>query len=174
MHSAIIKSKVSRNKEVAKLSDHEALLYTWALSHTDDYGRIDCDPDFWVLNVAPGRTSRVKVRRTLEKLAELGLIVLYTVEGDPGRFGVFPKWRSHQGFSDKYTLQALYPNPITGEIEDKKQWQQIDKNSYRMTLGEELLKKNGKVRESPVDLNLRNELRKKFGLEPIERKVEGV
>lgn len=125
MHSAVLKSKISTSIQVAKLSDHAALLFTWALSHTDDYGRMRACPHWWTLTVAPGRTTVAKARKAVAEIVSVGLLIPYSCCGE--EYLYVPNWFKHQGFNDTYSLKALYPNPTTCAVEPTTKWPEFRK-----------------------------------------------
>lgn len=115
----MVNRTISESKQVADLADRVscagALFWTWMIPHLDREGRISGNP--WVLKgkVCP----RIKVvtpglvEETLAVAQELGLIILYEVDGD--LFVEFPKFISNQkGLRVDREAESHYPPPSAG------------------------------------------------------------
>lgn len=80
-----ISTEISTDPKLARLAQHGTLpmlLYTWAIPHMDDWGRLSADPVEFRLLVCPAlNLSDNQVQEALEQIAEVGLWQLYTVEG---------------------------------------------------------------------------------------------
>ena len=84
--SSGVSTGISIDAKVAELSQSgylAPLLYTWAIPHTDDAGRITGDPLQFKLAVCPGLPATVaEITAALEQIAAVGL---WTYHEDGGR-----------------------------------------------------------------------------------------
>ena len=101
---------ITRGKRIKLLSDGSALLYTWAIPFTDDFGRIDGDPEVvWadLFSMRKGWNPE-KVAKSILEWAEAGLGRWYAVnthtvfQFDQDNFEEFQKGIIHKRTSSKY------------------------------------------------------------------------
>ncbi|MGG3454221.1 DnaD domain-containing protein [Paenibacillus rhizolycopersici] len=76
----MISKVISISEKVNNLPDFDALLYTWMIPHTDDFGRLEGSPGTVRALVIPRRNNTDEdVRAALQRMAEAGLILWYKV-----------------------------------------------------------------------------------------------
>ena len=95
-----ISTDMSTDPKLAELAEHghlPLLLYTWAIPHADDYGRMTGDARQFKLLVCPAlNVSKNEVFEALQQIADVGLWHLSEVDG---RWIIaFPEdsWYKHQ------------------------------------------------------------------------------
>lgn len=100
---------VSLSKKLARVSVHSALLYSWIMPFTDDYGRFEAEPEIVKSQVVPRRKDfdETIVWECLKELHEIGLIVLYEIDGE--RYLWIPKFEDFQTFKTDRKRKAEYP-----------------------------------------------------------------
>jgi hypothetical protein len=80
-----ISTDISTDPRLADLAEHgvlPVLLYTWAIAHADDWGRMTGDARQFKLLVCPGLDVTARdVDVALTQIADVGLWLRYTVEG---------------------------------------------------------------------------------------------
>ncbi len=100
-----ISTDISTDRQVAELAEHgplPLLLYTWAIPHADDWGRLSGDPRQFRLLVCPGLDVTARdVEQALTLIAETGLWLRYEVGGK--WYIAFPpaSWFKHQNYIPK-------------------------------------------------------------------------
>ena len=105
-----ISTDISTDSRVAQLAEYGPLplmLYTWAIPHADDWGRMTGDPRQFKLLVCPGLDVTAKdVEQALTAIAEVGLWLRYDVAGK--WYIAFPpsSWFKHQNYIPKSKRQA--------------------------------------------------------------------
>jgi hypothetical protein len=92
----MVSSSISTDARVRALPCAQArLLFTWALTHADNLGRMRAEPGFVRAVVLPHEDATdADVEGWLANMARLGLVELY--EADGGRFLQFRAWAKHQ------------------------------------------------------------------------------
>lgn len=120
MNSAVIKFTLRTDDRLADASALACLMYTWAHTACDDYGRLKATPGWWAMNVVPGRASVCEVENGLADLIRAGVLAPYEVAGE--RFVRIVDWFQTQSFQELHMMRALYPNPDTGERETSMLW----------------------------------------------------
>jgi hypothetical protein len=107
-----ITSDISTDAKVSDLAPYGVLpmlLYTWAIPHADDLGRITADPRQFRLLVCPAvETTPAEVETALEQIASVGLWEMREESGQ--RYFQFPleSWFKHQSYINaKKREQAL-------------------------------------------------------------------
>lgn len=105
----IIKTQISLSEQVNDLSIHSALLFTWLIPHTDDFGRMYGNARRVKAIVVPMRDDydTQKVRECLDELHSAKLIDLYKVDGD--YYIQLPAFETHQTGLHKRT-KSKYPD----------------------------------------------------------------
>jgi hypothetical protein len=82
-----VSSDISTDPKIEQLSEHGTLpllLYTWGISHADDWGRITGDPRQFRLTVCPSLAiTAVEVELALDRIAAVGLWSRYVADGKP-------------------------------------------------------------------------------------------
>lgn len=106
----IIEKSISTSKKLSKVSDGAALLYSWIIPHTDDFGHIEAEPHLVKSIVVPLRDSMTLevVTKLLDELYNIGLATRYQVGGDVYleiyKFNDFQTFRSDRERKPKYPL----------------------------------------------------------------------
>lgn len=100
-----INTDISTDPKLARLSKHgplPLLLYTWAIPHMDDWGRMTGDPLEFKLMVCPALdVTPEQVNEALHQIADAGLWQLYQVD-DKQYLAIEPeKWFKHQSYIPK-------------------------------------------------------------------------
>jgi hypothetical protein len=105
-----ISTDISTDTQVAELAEHgplPLLLYTWAIPHADDWGRMTGDPRQFKLLVCPGLDLTARdVEQALTLIAEAALWLRYEVGGK--WYIAFPpsSWFRHQNYVPKSKRDA--------------------------------------------------------------------
>jgi hypothetical protein len=108
MPNRILKESICYSDDIDKLSAFEETVFYRLIVKVDDYGRIDGRPGFLksTLFVTKNGISEKNVSEAVARLASLGLVRLYEVDGKP--FLCLPKWHLHQRVRDS---KEKYPAP---------------------------------------------------------------
>ena len=109
MPNRILKESICTSATVDQLSCQEEVLFYRLIVQCDDYGRLDARPAIILAKCFPLRVDKVKqslIRRHLARLAEVGLIRLYTVDGSS--YLCMTTWDKHQQMRAK---RSKYPEP---------------------------------------------------------------
>jgi len=111
----MISKSISTSRKVNRLPDRVALLYTWLIPHTDDFGRLEGDALSIKAKIVPMRNcTESEIIEDLALIEKHGLIEQYEVKGE--------KYLQIIGFEDFQTFRidrprrALYPN-IQGKMD---------------------------------------------------------
>lgn len=109
----LIDKSISNSRKVNGVSDRAALLFTWILPHTDDYGRVEGGADDVLFSIVPRRNwSLEEVCDAIEELYFAGLIRTYRVEGrryiEVYRFDDFQILRKDRSRTAKCPLPIEY------------------------------------------------------------------
>lgn len=108
MPNRILKESVCTSDTIAKLTWFEEVLFYRLIVNCDDYGRFDGRPQIVKNRLFPLKealTTR-NVGEAINKLASVGLVVLYKFEDKPFLF--IPTWDCHQTVRAK---RSRYPAP---------------------------------------------------------------
>lgn len=111
-----LSKSISLDEKVNALSDDTArLLFTWLISHLDCEGRLHGDPTTVKSIVFPRRKISVRrIDKYLEEIANLGLILRYSVNGNV--YLLAPQFEKHQtGLQKSKEAQSQIP-PFTPEL----------------------------------------------------------
>lgn len=108
MANRIVKDSIRTSKSVNELSDFQFRLWIYLITYVDDYGRGSADPELLKGFVFPRRkgVTEQQILRTLDDLANAGMIHLYEIGGEP--FLYFPNWDKHQRIQTK---RSKFPAP---------------------------------------------------------------
>jgi hypothetical protein len=120
MNSAVIKAAMRIDDRLADASALACLMYTWAHTACDDYGRLKATPGWWAMNVVPGRASVADVEIALASLVRCGVLESYEIDDE--RFVRIRDWFDTQSFQELHMMRAIYPNPESGEREPSMLW----------------------------------------------------
>lgn len=100
-----ISTDISTDPKLAILAEHGTLpmlLFTWAIPHMDDWGRMSGDPLEFKLQVCPALSlTPEEIQETLEKIKEVELWELYEVNGKQYISINSDKWFKHQTYINK-------------------------------------------------------------------------
>jgi DnaD/phage-associated family protein len=106
----MISKSISVSERVNQLSTFAALLYTWMISHADDFGRMPGSPAKIKALVIPMQANSIsEVEQALQEMDSRKLIVWYEV--DDTKYIQFPGWEKHQAGLHKRT-NSSYPEPL--------------------------------------------------------------
>lgn len=113
-----ISTEISTDPRIADLAQHgplPLLLYTWAIPHADDWGRLTGDARQFKLAVCPALdTNAREIDDALDQVASVGLWQRYEVDGR--KYIAFPTeaWYKHQSYISKQKRQrdgSSFPPP---------------------------------------------------------------
>lgn len=78
--------RISYSDKLDRVSDRAALLYTWMIAHTDDWGRMQAETSYIRKKVIPGRKwSENQIQKALEQLDKEELIIVGYNDKHPGK-----------------------------------------------------------------------------------------
>lgn len=107
MPNRIIKESICRSDIINLLKPFEEILFYRLIVVCDDYGRFDGRPEIIKGSCFPLKDTAVKdIGKSLERLAEVGLVDLYDVHGKPVL--QLSSWSEHQQIRAK---KSKYPAP---------------------------------------------------------------
>lgn len=108
MPNRIIKESICYSDDIDKLTAFEETVFYRMIVRADDYGRLDARPSFLksMLFVTKQGITEKNVQDAVLKMASVGLVRLYEVDGKP--FLSFPKWDLHQRVRNS---KEKYPAP---------------------------------------------------------------
>ena len=109
MPDRIIKEKICTSETLNQLSDFEERFWHRLTVNCDDYGRFDARPAVLRGRLIPlmeGKTLK-DVEKALSRLASVGLVELYEVDGKP--FLRVVKWDTYQRIRAK---RSKFPRPL--------------------------------------------------------------
>lgn len=110
MPNRILKESICASDSIDKLSWFEECVFYRLMVNCDDYGRFDGRVSIIKNRLFPlkeGLKPKI-VEQALQKLAAVGLVVLYESDGKP--FLYLPTWEKYQTIRNK---QSKYPDPNT-------------------------------------------------------------
>lgn len=106
----MISKDISTSRKVNRLTERAALLYTWSIPHTDDFGRLEGDALSLKAKVVPMRSNTTdEIEQDLKEMEGLGLIFRYEVKGE--KYLEIVGFDDHQTFRADRPRRALYPSP---------------------------------------------------------------
>jgi len=96
----MISRSISTSKKLNKVSDQSALLFSWMISHVDDWGKIEGDPETIKGLIVPIRDSFTikKIGDYLFELANIELIWYYKEKTSENYFIEIVNFDEHQSF----------------------------------------------------------------------------
>ncbi|MBE3087719.1 MAG: hypothetical protein IMZ71_01175 [Chloroflexi bacterium] len=146
---------VSISQKLAGLpSDSDRLLWTWLLAHLDREGRFYAEPSVVKGHAVPRLKNHTEetITESLERLAAVGLIVLYEVNGD--RYLQYTQFDEHQAglHKDREAPSPCPPPPVKVRRKSGKGPAKVPLNIREGNIRED----NIKVLESWNSLNIRN------------------
>lgn len=122
----MISKTISTSKQVSKMSDFAQLLFTWAIVHADDFGRMDGDPEVVLATVIPMQRHRNPddVAESIEEWRLNGLVWWFSLEEQA--VIQFRTWDKHQTGLNKRT-SSKYPSHEESKSSEK--FREILRNS---------------------------------------------
>lgn len=106
----MIERDISLNLRVADLSDGAALLFTWAIAHTDDYGVIHGDPRRVKAEIVPMRDWDIEtVSAYIDEWVTAGLVFRYWHGSNV--YILFTGFDGHQTGLERRTRNRALPHP---------------------------------------------------------------
>ena len=104
-----LKDSIRTDRKVNELSDFEYRLWSYLITYVDDYGLGSANAAIVKGFVFPLRKSVTEksIEDALSKLATIGLIRLYEVDGES--YLCFPKWSVHQRIQTKKPKHPVPP-----------------------------------------------------------------
>ena len=113
MPNRMIKESIRTSRNVNSLSDFEFRVWLYLITYVDDYGRGSADTELLRCFVFPRRKNitESQIGVALNKLASLGMVNLYEVDGEP--YFCFPKWANHQRIQTK---RSKFPDPPSSTV----------------------------------------------------------
>lgn len=108
MPNRILKNSICSSDTIDSLSWFQEVVFYRLLVNCDDYGRMDARPKLLKSMLFPlkDRLSSKDVEDAVQRLADVGCVRLYEVEGKPYLY--LPTWGSHQNIRAK---KSKYPEP---------------------------------------------------------------
>lgn len=114
MPNRILKESICTSETIDKLSAEEERFFYRLIVQCDDFGRLDARPQILRAKCFPLKTDSLTnedIQRWLKALVEVGLIVLYEVDGRP--YLQVITWAKHQRTRAK---ESKYPDPSKGRV----------------------------------------------------------
>lgn len=107
MPNRVIKESICDSERINRLSPFEEVTFYRLLVNADDYGCFDARDMVIKSRLFPLREIKTtEIKKTVERLADVGLITLYTVNGKP--YLIINKWGEHQRLR---VSRHKYPTP---------------------------------------------------------------
>jgi hypothetical protein len=130
-----IHSDISIDAKVSDLAVHgplPLLLYTWAIPHADDWGRLLGEPKQFKLLVCPALdVSAAEIEEALNQIAEVGLWYRYQVDGK--WYIAFPEdaWFKHQTYINANKRENDSKSKIPAPPKNAAKHQETTKNAAK-------------------------------------------
>ena len=116
MPNRVIKESICDSERINQLTPLEEITFYRLLVNADDYGCFDAREMVVKSRLFPLRDIKAaEVKKTIERLAAVGLINLYTVNGKP--YLIINKWGEHQRIRvsrHKYPMPDEADNTMCG------------------------------------------------------------
>ena len=163
MPNRIIKESICTSETIDSLSPFQEIFFYRLLVNCDDYGCMDARVKVLAARLFPLRDVKEKeIENAVEKLAEVGLIGLYEVDGR--RFMKVLKWADHQRVR---VSKHKFPEP------DEAQLAATRGNSRQLAAnGGNLRPESQSESESESESNIEREPRKRFSPPSVEEVAE--
>lgn len=145
MPNRILKESICASDSIDQLSWFEECVFYRLIVNCDDYGRFDGRVSIIKNRLFPlkeGLKPKI-VEQALQKLAAVGLVVLYESDGKP--FLYLPTWEKYQTIRNK---QSKYPDPNT-----YKQLNSIEINCNQLNANVPVIQSNTIQSESESESN---------------------
>jgi hypothetical protein len=141
----MLKKAISMSRRLADLkTDSARMLYTWIIPHLDVEGRFYANPEMIKGSVVPRVKDfdEAKIQDCLTDMANVGLIILYKIDGD--LYLQLRKFKDHQKLRPKREAKSIIPSPL---LPDKPRTMpaQVPDNSGSMTAQDKI--REVKIRE---------------------------
>lgn len=106
----MLSKTISTSRKVNRLPDRSALLYTWLIPHTDDFGHLEGDAISIKAKIVPMRSvSEQEVQQDLDLMVQNELIQIYEIKGE--KYIEILNFDSFQTFRSDRPRRAEYPGP---------------------------------------------------------------
>jgi len=114
----MLKKKISRDEEVAKLSDKTIILYTWCIPHLDVKGKILADAHILQGVVVPylKRFTRKVIEKCVDELGKSPLVVVY---GNGHKYMKFKGFSKNQKVNEEREAPSEIPDPTPDQLQSK-------------------------------------------------------
>lgn len=108
MPNRILKESIRTSKSINAMSDFQFRLWAYLITYVDDFGRGSAEPDILKGFVFPRRkcVTEATIKAALSDLANMGLVHLYTVDGDS--YLCLRNWEKHQ---NRRATSSKFPEP---------------------------------------------------------------
>jgi len=105
----MISKSISTSKQVSGMSEFAQLLFTWAIPHADDFGRMDGDPEVVLATVIPMKRDRSPedVVEAVKEWVNASLVWWFCIDSQP--VIELRTWEKHQTGLNKRT-KSKYPS----------------------------------------------------------------
>ena len=143
----MLKKAISTSRRLADLkTDSARMLYTWIIPHLDVEGRFYADPDMIKGAIVPRVKDfdEQKIQECLTDMADVGLILLYIVDGDI--YLQLRKFEDHQNIKKDREAPSKIPSPINTNSGVDQENSGVDQELVRRTQTEDK-RREGKLRE---------------------------
>ena len=111
----MLNRSISTSRKLAKCDDRTALIFSWIIPHTDDYGRMDGEAKMVKAQVCPLRDYTEKdVQTSLDQLESVGLIRRYEVNGET--YLEVIAYNDNQYHRPDRQRKGECPDPVSGQI----------------------------------------------------------
>jgi len=122
----MLAKSISTSRKLNKVGDSSALLYTWMLSHLDDFGNFDGAVDVIRGSIVPMRNWKLdKVQKIMDELLAIGAWVLYEVDGEPYiHCEKFNDFQTFKGDRERISLYPKYKQELRKPVDSK--WNPMD------------------------------------------------
>jgi hypothetical protein len=143
----MLSKTISTSRKVNRLPDRAALLYTWLIPHTDDFGHLEGDAMSIKAKVSPMRSiTEQEVLQDLELMVQNELIRTYEVRGE--KYIEISNFDTFQTFRTDRKRKAEYPGPDgTLPVDTQRYTTDIPEGDIAPRKGREEKGREGKVRE---------------------------
>lgn len=156
MPNRIIKESIHTSDKVNAMSDFQFRLWVNLITYVDDYGRGDARIPIIKGQCFPlrERITNREIETALNKLADIGCICFYVVDGRPYLY--FPNWESHQTVRNH---KSKYPEPPVQQLNS------IESNCNQLNANVSVIQSNPiqSESESEYESNTRKAQKHKYG-----------
>lgn len=113
----MISKSISTSLKINKLSDRAALLYTWMIPHTDDFGHLEGDPMSIRAKIVPMREFKIEeIENDVKEMVKVGVVKSY--EGGGQKYIEINNFNDFQTFRPDRPRRMEYPFPPGSVVPD--------------------------------------------------------